>query len=128
MPLQVELVAADRQVWSGEADMVVARTADGDLGVLPGHTPLLGTLVEGVVRVQQGSEALVAAVHGGFLAVADDVVSVMAEAAEISGDIDVSRARAALDAATAAGDDDEEAAAAARRARARLAAAGEAST
>ena len=124
MALHVELVAADRQVWSGEADMVVARTTDGDLGVLPGHTPLLGTLVEGVVRMQHGSEAVVAAVHGGFIAVADDVVSVMAEAAEVSTDIDVSRARAALDAALAAGDDDE-AASAARRARARLAAVGE---
>jgi len=126
MALQVELVAADRKVWSGEADLVIARTAEGDLGVLPGHAPLLGTLVEGVVRVRQaGSDSVVAAVHGGFIAVADDLVSVMAEAAEVSTDIDVSRAQAALDQAQGAGEDDEEAAAAARRAEARLAAAGE---
>ena len=52
--LQVELVAADRKVWEGEADMVVARTVDGELGILPGHTPLLGVLVEGEVRIKAG--------------------------------------------------------------------------
>ena len=51
--LQVELVAADRKVWEGEARMVSARTVDGELGILPGHTPLLGVLVEGDVRIQR---------------------------------------------------------------------------
>ena len=55
--LQVELVAADRKVWEGEADMVVARTVDGELGILPGHTPLLGVLVEGEVRIKAADAA-----------------------------------------------------------------------
>ena len=53
--LQVELVAADRQVWAGEASQVIARTVDGELGILPGHTPLLGVLVEGDVRISPTS-------------------------------------------------------------------------
>ena len=49
--LQVELVAADRKVWEGEATQVSARSIDGDLGILPGHTPILAVLVEGDVRI-----------------------------------------------------------------------------
>ena len=58
--LQVELVAADRKVWEGEAEMVQARTIDGELGILPGHTPLLGVLVEGEVRIKTGGSTAVA--------------------------------------------------------------------
>ena len=61
--LQVELVAADRTVWTGEATMVIARTSDGEVGVLPHHAPLLGTLVDGAVLIRQPSgEAVAAAV------------------------------------------------------------------
>lgn len=124
--LQVDLVAPDREVWSGEADLVVARTTEGEIGVLPGHAPLLGELVPGPVRVQRGGEpAVVAAVHGGFLSVTDAGVSILAEVVELAAEIDVARARSALDRATQAGPEDAEAAAAARRATARLRAAGE---
>jgi F-type H+-transporting ATPase subunit epsilon len=125
--LRVELVAVERMLWSGEARMVIARTTEGELGVLPGHAPLLGELADGgVVRIQQeGGEELVYAVHGGFLSVTNEGVSVLAELAEPAAEIDVSRAQAALERARAAGDDDPDAAAAASRAISRLRAAGQ---
>ena len=82
--LQVELVAADRKVWNGEADMVVARTVDGELGVLPGHTPLLGVLVEGEVRIKVAEQEHVATVDSGFLSVDRDKVIIIAEAVDAS--------------------------------------------
>ena len=95
MALQVQLVAADRSVWSGEATTVIARTVDGDLGVLPGHEPLFAELASGVVLVRTtDGEQVAAAVHGGFISVENDTVSLLAEVAELSHEIDVARARA----------------------------------
>jgi F-type H+-transporting ATPase subunit epsilon len=121
--LQVAVVAVDREVWRGTATSVVARTIEGEIGVLPGHTPLLGQLAEGgVVRVTEpGGGEIVAAVHGGFLSVTDEGVTILAEVAEMAADIDVARAQAALDRGRAEGDD-----AAVRRAEGRLRAAGRA--
>lgn len=83
--LQVELVAADRKVWEGEASMVVARTVDGDLGILPGHTPLLGILVEGDVQIMaDGGRPHTATIDGGFLSVDRDRVIIVAEAVDAS--------------------------------------------
>ena len=81
--LHVELVAVEEKVWSGEAEMVVARTTEGELGVLPGHTPLLGQLAQpGQVRIKQpGGEELAYDVDGGFLSVTGDGVTVLAESA-----------------------------------------------
>ncbi|HEX2072508.1 MAG TPA: F0F1 ATP synthase subunit epsilon [Geodermatophilus sp.] len=124
--LQVELVAVERKIWSGEARMVIARTTEGELGVLPGHAPLLGQLAEGgvvTIRTTEGADMVVAA-HGGFLSVTDRGVSILAETAELSTEIDVERAREALRRAQAAGEDPE-ALAAARRAQSRLRAAGQ---
>ena len=124
--LQVELVAVEKMIWSGEASMVIARTTEGELGVLPGHAPLLGELAPGgVVRIRpESGDDLVVAAHGGFLSVTERGVSILAETAEMSTDIDVERAREALRRAEAAGDDPE-ALAAARRAESRLRAAGQ---
>ena len=124
--LQVELVAVEKMIWSGEATMVIARTTEGELGVLPGHAPLLGQLAEGgVVTIRTDSgEDLVVAAHGGFLSVTERGVSILAETAEIAREIDVERAREALRRAEGAGDDPE-ALDAARRAQSRLRAAGE---
>jgi len=123
--MNVELVAPDRMIWSGEAEMVIARTTDGDIGILPNHEPTLGVLVESPVRIRRtDDDELVAAVHGGFLAVTRDSVSVLAEVVELADEIDTGRARQALDRASG-NDDDEEAKAATRRASARLRAAGE---
>jgi F-type H+-transporting ATPase subunit epsilon len=107
--LAVQLVAADRSVWSGEATIVIARTVDGDLGVLPGHEPMLAELASGVVlaRTTDG-EVVAAAVHGGFISVENDTVSLLAEVAELAHEIDVERARAALERAANGGTADEE--------------------
>ena len=124
--LQVELVAVERRLWSGEARMVIARTTEGELGVLPGHAPLLGELAEGgvvTIRTEEGNDVVVAA-HGGFLSVTERGVSILAETAEFAEDIDVERAREALRRASDTGDDPE-AQAAARRAQSRLRAAGQ---
>jgi F-type H+-transporting ATPase subunit epsilon len=107
--LAVQLVAADRSVWSGEATIVIARTVDGDLGVLPGHEPMLAELASGVVlaRTTDG-EVVAAAVHGGFISVENDTVSLLAEVAELAHEIDVERARAALERAANGRTADEE--------------------
>ena len=81
--LQVELVAADRKVWEGEAAMVSARSVEGDLGILPGHTPLLGVLVSGEVRIKGTDGANhTATIDSGFLSVDRDRVIIVAEAVE----------------------------------------------
>ena len=120
--LHVELVAVDRNVYSGEATMVIARTTEGEIGVLPGHAPLLGELAEGgVVTITEAAGGQVlAAVHGGFLSVTDGGVTVLAEVAELASDIDTSRAQSALERARSEGD-----ASAVQRAEGRLRAAGQ---
>jgi F-type H+-transporting ATPase subunit epsilon len=125
--VHVELVSVERLLWSGDATMVIARTTEGELGVLAGHAPLLGELAAGgSVRIQQeGREELSFAVHGGFLSVTEDGVSILAETAERSDEIDVARAQQALERARSAGEDDDEAAAAASRALSRLRATGQ---
>ncbi len=122
--LSVELVGADRKVWAGEASMVIAKTTEGDIGILPGHAPILGVVLSGAVQVrQEGGASVVAAVHGGFLSVANNQVAILAEQAELAEEIDVERARQELTEAEAAADadtGDEDAQAAAQRARARI--------
>ena len=83
MALTVELVAADRKVWDGKAARVSARTADGDIGILPGHAPLLGVMVEGEVRIAGEGSDVVAKVDGGFLSVDHDRVTIVVESAEV---------------------------------------------
>ncbi|MBE7186883.1 F0F1 ATP synthase subunit epsilon [Jatrophihabitans endophyticus] len=123
--MHVELVSIEEALWSGEATAVYARTVVGQLGILPGHTPLLGALAPGfAVRIdQEDGQSLSVAVHGGFLSVRKDGVSVLAEQAEMADDIDVSRAREALDRTNP--DDGPDEKAAHDRALARLRAAGE---
>jgi F-type H+-transporting ATPase subunit epsilon len=110
MTLHVELVIADRELWSGEASMVIAKTLEGDIGVLTGHPPVLGILAEGsVVRVLDPQadgnsaeaapgEEVTAAVSGGFLSVADDRIAILATDAQLGADIDKSAARSELEA------------------------------
>lgn len=93
--MQVELVAVERPIWSGPATMVVARTSEGEIGVLPGHAPLLAVLEPGwVVRIKpEAGGELRFAVHGGFLAVREGSVSILAESAEAADEIDLAQAR-----------------------------------
>ena len=121
MALQVELVSPERILYSGEAEMVIARTAGGDIAFLTGHAPFVGVLGIGKVVVREvGGTSVVAAVHGGFVEIKDDRVSILSDVAELSTQIDVARARDAL---SRAGDDED----ARRRAEVRLDAAGETS-
>lgn len=123
--MHVELVAVERRLWSGEASFVRARTTVGEIGILPGHEPTLAQMEEaGVVRIDgtDGTQ-LTVAVHGGFLSITPDGVTVLAEFAEFSQEIDVSRARDALNRAD---ESEPEGVAAAKRAQARLKAAGSA--
>jgi len=120
--IQVELVAADRTVWSGQATMVIARTTEGDVGVLRNHAPMLSLLVDGVVEITPvDGDGLVAAVDGGFLSVAHNRVSILSEYAALSHEIDVDAARAELEAAQS--EEGEVAEDRARRAEARIRAA-----
>jgi F-type H+-transporting ATPase subunit epsilon len=113
MTLSVALVVPDRELWSGEARIVIAKTTEGDIGVLTGHSPVFGVLAEGsLVEIlpPEGSDrpALMAAVSGGFLSVADDKVSVLAAQAELAADVDVPGVRQALDEAPAGPNPGEE--------------------
>jgi F-type H+-transporting ATPase subunit epsilon len=86
--LHVELVSVEREVWSGEASTVVARTTEGEIGILPGHAPLLGQLADGhEVRItQEGGGEIAVTVGGGFLSVTDEGVTILAETAEMPGE------------------------------------------
>jgi F-type H+-transporting ATPase subunit epsilon len=122
-PLHVELVAADRTVWSGEATFILARTTDGEIGILPNHAPVLSVMVAGVIEVvTQDGDRWAAAVDSGFLSVANNRVSILSESVDLARDIDVARARRHLEEAQAAADSDE-GAEAVRRAEARVRAA-----
>ena len=78
--LHVEVVSVEEKIWSGEASILIARTTEGELAIMPGHTPLLGELVDpGEVRVRAGDGEHRWTVHGGFLSVTADGVSVLAE-------------------------------------------------
>lgn len=80
MSLNVELVSPSERVWSGPADFVSARTVEGDLGVLPGHAPLFGVLVDGAVSIKSTDGTTKEfVVHGGFLSVANNRVSILTE-------------------------------------------------
>lgn len=98
-PLHVELVAADRTVWSGSAAMVIARTTEGDVGVLRDHAPMLSLLTEAVVEVQVAdtNDVVVAAVDGGFISVANNRVSILSEHVELGEEIHVDEAKAELE-------------------------------
>jgi F-type H+-transporting ATPase subunit epsilon len=107
--VRVELVAPDGEVWSGRARMVIAKTLDGDLGILTGHPPVLGILAEGsLIRIldteeEGGSQKeTLAAVSSGFLAVRDDRVSILARQAQIGSQVDTADARTQLEATLAA--------------------------
>ena len=119
--LNVSLVAVDRQIWSGTASMVVVKTLEGEIGILPQHEPVLALLADSPVRITTtGGRVITAAVHGGFFSVDSDNVAILAESAELGGEIDVVRAQEALERARAAGADTEDEKAAIERAETRL--------
>jgi F-type H+-transporting ATPase subunit epsilon len=124
--LFAELVIPDRELWSGEAATVIAKTTEGDIGVLTGHSPVFGILSEAsVVRILTEDAEVRAAISGGFLSVADDRVSILAAQAQLGEEVDVEQARQELATALAEGQAGAEDSPAVKYARARLRAAGD---
>ena len=105
--LEVAVVSAEKSLWRGLATSVVAKTPEGEIGILPGHEPILALLLESPLRIDaaDGTKMMVA-VHGGFFSVDSNKVNVIAEIAELAEDIDLERAQAALARAQSAGDDE----------------------
>ncbi len=102
MTLQVALVIPDRELWSGEARTVIAKTTEGDIGVLAGHSPVFGILADGsLVEIFTEDSSVKAAVSGGFLSVADNRVSILAAQAQHGEDVNVAATREELAAALA---------------------------
>ncbi len=107
--LDVAVVSAERLLWQGQAKSVVAKTPEGEIGILPGHEPVLALLLESPLRIEEPDGAkMVVAVHGGFFSVDSNKVNVIAEVAELAEDIDLERAQAALSRAQAAGEENED--------------------
>lgn len=85
MPLTVNVVSADQQVWSGEATQVTARTSEGEIGILSGHEPVLAILASGQVRVRQADGSVVeATAEDGFLSVENDTVTIVSRNAQLA--------------------------------------------
>ena len=95
MPLTLEIVTPERQVFSEEVDSVVCPGIEGELGVLPHHAPLLTTLGVGELRIRRGGQEEFFAIAGGFLQVRPDKVVVMAETADMAAEIDLEKAQEA---------------------------------
>jgi len=128
MAMRVELVSPETILWQGDATQVVARTLNGDIAFLDNHAPFVGALDIAEVRIwADGADPMSLAVHGGFVEVSHNEVTILSDVAEFANHIDVDRAQGAADRANEAlktdGDDDA-ATAALKRATVRLAVAG----
>jgi F-type H+-transporting ATPase subunit epsilon len=101
MTFRVELVQPEGELWSGDAELVIARTLDGEIGLLTNHAPVIGVLAEGsTVQIRHENAAepdVFAAVSGGFLSMADNRVSILARQGQLGRDVDTAAAQAALD-------------------------------
>ena len=121
--MEVEVVSPERILFSGEADMVVCRTTDGDIAFMANHAPFIGALGIGAVRIYaNGSVIEQAAVHGGFVEVSNNRVTILSDVAELASQIDLRRAEEALARAEArlTREQDAEVEAAVRRATVRV--------
>jgi F-type H+-transporting ATPase subunit epsilon len=101
MTLSVELVQPEGELWAGNAEMVIARTLDGEIGILTNHAPVIGILYEGsLVRIRSespGHPDVIAAVSGGFLSVATNRVSILAREAVLGAQVNTAETQALLD-------------------------------
>lgn len=95
MTIRCEIVSQDRTVFSGDVDIVMLPGADGEMGVLPKHSPVLTTLKYGFVRVKKDGKEEIFAVAGGVAEIQPDIVTILADAAENVQEIDEARAEAA---------------------------------
>lgn len=94
--IKVNIVTPDGPVYDSEVNMIIANTATGEIGVLPGHIPMVAPLQVGAIRLKKDGETDIVAVSGGFLEIRPDQVSILAQAAEVSTNIDVDRAKEAV--------------------------------
>jgi F-type H+-transporting ATPase subunit epsilon len=92
MPIRAEIVSQDRSLFEGDVDMVVIPGADGEMGILPNHAPLLSTLRMGVIKVRRAGEEQLFTVTGGLVEVQPSIVTILADAAENIDEIDIARA------------------------------------
>ena len=110
--MDVSIVSPEQEVWGGEADMVVARSPEGEFGIMRGHIPILAALIPGLVTVVSGSQRTSYVVPGGFLEAsgrADDYhVIVLADGAEDAGDIDAAEARRRIEQAQREAEEDRD--------------------
>ena len=95
MPIRCEIVSQDRMVFEGDADMVIAPSTLGEMGILPNHAPLLATLKFGIVKVRYQDKEEIFTVAGGVVEVQPTIITILADAAENVREIDVARAQAA---------------------------------
>ncbi len=95
MPLNLEIVTGEREVFKGDVDMINVPGGDGDMGILPKHAPVLSTLKPGVLRVKIGNDEQEFAIGGGFINILGDHVIILADSAERADEIDIARAEAA---------------------------------
>jgi F-type H+-transporting ATPase subunit epsilon len=93
--MQTYVVTPDGTVFEGQSHMVSVKTISGELGILPGHLPLVAPLAIGAIRIKQEDQLHLIALSGGFMEVRQNEVNILAESAELPSDIDITRARAA---------------------------------
>jgi F-type H+-transporting ATPase subunit epsilon len=127
MSIRIDIVTAERLVFSEDADIVIVPGVEGEMGILPHHAPIMTMIKPGEVLVRKGTEEYSMAVSGGFLEVKPDHITILADAAERADEIDIARAEAAkkraeesLTGRTAVAQDLANAEASLRRALARL--------
>jgi F-type H+-transporting ATPase subunit epsilon len=110
--MQVEVVSADRVVWSGQATNIIAKTVEGDIGILPGHSPVLAILVPSAIEIfTSDNNREILAVDGGFMSVAQERVSILSEYARMASEVSLAQAEKNLAEAQArldAGHDDDD--------------------
>jgi F-type H+-transporting ATPase subunit epsilon len=97
LSIRLAIVTPEKTVYSDEVDAVIAPGIDGELGILPHHTPLMTTFQPGEVRIRNGTEETFIVVTGGYMEVIGDVVTILADASERSEDIDEERAKLAVE-------------------------------
>jgi F-type H+-transporting ATPase subunit epsilon len=95
MPIRCEIVSQDRTVFEGPADIVIAPGIEGDMGILPNHSPLLSTLRFGILKLRYEGREEVFTISGGIIEVQPDIITVLADTAENVREIDIARAEAA---------------------------------
>jgi len=94
-PIKLDIVTAEKSIFSEDVDMVIAPGVQGQLGILPHHTPLMTMLEPGELVIKKGGEEIYLAISGGFLEVRPDRVIVLADSAERAEEIDIARAEEA---------------------------------